>query len=245
MKPLADTTKTVLILAAIIIASGALIPPAYVRYLNSREFRPPFEKALTKNIQLLDDKRNVISLSVFHGNIWLAYCSSTQEVNKLNHEKVTNLRKQFPDTEIKACIFIVDATEKEKQKLINYRKTHSAFLTDSDYIVAANIKVVQKYIKNEFRFSLLPYEKDGKWTYDHDLILLDQISEGTSTLPQAALCHMRGHFNFTKAQSLDLQLKKSEEPMIYEERLDQLLHDSVSYLLDNPNEEDPALKGGK
>lgn len=243
MKPLENTTKTVLVLLAIILLSGLLIPKAYFKYVSSREFRPPFEKGLTKNIELLDDQKGVISLSEFQGQIWIAYCTASAIPNTLAQEKIKSLRASFPAIQLKTCAFLVDATETEGEKLKAYRTAHAATLTDSDRIVAANITVIQKYLKNEFRFALLPHLKDSVWTYDSDLILLDQIPEENKGLPQAALCHMRGHFNFEKATALDQALTDDGKAPIYMNRLTQVLIDSVAYLLENPNEEDPALIG--
>jgi len=245
LKKPSNITTTVLVLLGIIIASGVLIPMAYIRFMNSREFRPPFEKALTKNIQILDDLRGPTSLSEFEDSIWIAYCSSSQEGNEnaLIMEKVKALRARFPETELKTAIFIVDATIEQKEALAAYRAKFKDSLTENDYVIAANVKVLQKYLKNEFRFALLPYEKEGTWLYDRDLIILDRLpADANGNRP--ILSHMRGHLDFAKAIELDQEAMKEGAKMApYEMRLDQRLVDSIQYLIDNPHEEDPALSG--
>ena len=226
--------------------SGILVPIAYLKFLNNQEFRPPFEKGLGRNIQLLDDKRGVISLGEFDSGIWLAYCTSSQEKNEnsLIHKKVSDLRKRFPNTDIKACIFLVDASENEPEKLTQYRISHPT-LADADYIVAAKIPVVQKYLKNEFRFSVYPYEKEDRWIYDYDLIILDNLPQKEKTLPNALLCHMRGHLNFKRAQEIDQEAIKNNSPMAAEQRLDELFVKTIQYLIDNPAEESAPLQGDR
>jgi len=245
LKNLSNTTKTVLVLVGVILISGLTIPQAYLRYIEKREFRPPFEKALTKNIQILDDLRGATSLSEYQGHIWLAYCTSSQEenANVLLHQKVAKLRAKFPDETIKTAIFVVDATIEQKDTLSAYRQSFSEFLTEDDYVIAANVRVLQKYLKNEFRFALLPYEKDGLWLYDHDLIILDRMPVKESGVG-AVLAHLRGHLNFTKAIELDQQAIKENKPNApFEEQLNKILVDSIQYFIDNPDEEDPLLSG--
>jgi len=233
LKRLSNTTITVLVLIGIMLLSGTLIPQAYMRYMNNREFRPPFEKRLTKNIQLLDDLRDVISISEFEGALWIAYSttSDTSLRNTLAHDKMYALRKSFPEKPIKTCIFLVDATTEQKELLEQYRADHPKLLTKDDYVIAANVRVLQKYMKNEFRFSLLPYEKEGRWIYDKDLVLVDNK------------LHLRGHLDFQKAIELDQAAAQEGKALTLESKVDQLFYDSVKYLLEHPDEEDPALYG--
>lgn len=215
--------------------------------MNKREFRPPFEKALTKNIQLLDDQRGIISLTEFQGSIWVAYCTSSQDENQnlTIQNKVKRLRAKFPEEAIKACVFVVDATTEEAEKLSAYRTAHGEDFTDNDYIIAANVEVLKKYLKNEFRFSLYPYEKDGKWIYDQDLILLDRMPTSEDGVG-AVLAHLRGHLDFTKAIELDEEaMRNHAKTAPYEEQLNQVMVDSIRYFIENPNEEDAALSGEK
>ncbi len=215
------------------VASGVLIPQAYLRYMNNREFRPPFEKRLHKNIQLLDDLRGVISLAEFDHQIWVTYATTSAESsrNVLVHEKVQALRQRFPETEIRACIFLVDVTPEQKELLSIYRKALGEVLTEQDYLIAGNVQILQKYMKNEFRFSQVPYEKDDSWLYDRDLILVDSKQ------------HLRGHLDFAKAQSLDQEAVKEGKPVSIERRIDERLVQSIQYFIDHPEEEDPALSG--
>lgn len=242
---MSNNTKTVLVLVAIMLASGLLIPQAYMRYLNKRDFRPPFEKALTKNIQILDDLRGVTSLSEFEDEIWLAYCSSTQAENEntLIHKKVQALRARFPDQTLKAAVFLVDVPTDQPEALKAYREAQAEFLTESDYLIASNVEVLQKYIKNEFQFSLLPYDKEGVWLYDQNLIILDRIPADKNG-KRPVLAHMRGHLDFVRAIEQDqiaMESHASQAP--HEEQLNQLLVGSIQYLIDNPDEEDAALSG--
>ena len=217
------------------VISGIFVPRAYFKYINNSEFRPPFEKRLLKNIQLMDDTKGVISLTEFDNGIWLAYSTTTKKDarNTLVHEKVKALRARFPEQTFKTCIFLVDATPDDTSLLSSYRNEESKWLTKDDHIVAANVKILQKYMKNEFRFSQLPYLKDGLWIYDTDLIIIDNKQ------------HLRGHLDFAKAREYDQESAQKGEAMLREGRVDALLTRSISHLLENPEEEDPALKGEK
>ncbi len=227
--------KTVIVLVAIMATSGFLVPKAYLKYMNNRDFRPPFEKRLLKNIQLMDDVKGVISLTEFDNSIWFAY-STTSKAEKRNilvHKKIKALRERFPKQQFKTCIFLVDATPEDKSLLRSYREEEAQWLTEDDHIIAANVAILQKYMKNEFRFSQLPYLKEGEWIYDKDLIIIDNKQ------------HLRGHLDFEKAQKVDQESAQSGNPMMQESRMNDLLVNSITYLLENPEEEDPALKGEK
>ncbi len=225
--------------------SGLVIPQAYIRYMNSRDFRPPFEKGLTKNIRILDDLRGITSLDEFGGYMWVAYCSSSQADNKnlLLHKKMKQLRAKFPNETIKAAVFLVDVTIDETEKLTAYRTEHSDYLTDNDYVIAGNAEVLHKYLRNEFRFEGIPYEKDGVWNYDRDLIILDRLPEDKDG-NRPVLAHMRGQLDFHSAIELDQEAMKNNAKYVpNEERVNQLLVDTIQYFIANPNEEDAPLSG--
>ena len=225
--------------------SGLVIPQAYMRYLNSREFRPPFEKGLTKNIRILDDLRGVTSLDEFGGYIWVTYCSSSQEENQnaLLHHKVNKLRAKFPQETIKAAIFLVDVTIEEKEKLSDYRLKYAKLFTKDDYVIAGNAEVVHKYLRNEFRFEGIPYEKDGLWKYDRDIIILDRLpADKDGNRP--TLAHMRGQLDFHGAVTKDQEAMKNNAKFApHEQAVNQLFVDTIQYLVANPNEEDKPLSG--
>ena len=240
-----NTTALVLGLVAIMLASGLIIPQAYMRYMNNLDFRPPFEKGLTKNIRILDDLRGITSLDEFGGHLWVAYCTSTQEGNEnlVIQQKVKALRARFPQETIKAALFVVDASITEPEKLAAYRAKHSEVLTDHDYVIAGNAEVLQKYLRNEFRFDGVPYEKEGAWIYDHDVIVLDRIpADENGNRP--TLAHMRGHINFVDAIQRDQDgIKTNAKYVRAEEDANKLLVNTITYLIENPNEEDQHLSG--
>ncbi len=243
----ANTTTIVLILVGIILISGIFVPQAYMRYLNNREFRPPFEKGITKNIRILDDLRGITSLEEFGGSLWVTYCSTTapDHQNTLLHEKMQALRARFPEETIKAAIFLVDVTIDHPEQLAAYRQANAAYLTEADYIIAGNAEVVHKYLRNEFRFEGIPYEKDGRWHYDQDLIILDRLPADESG-KRPVLAHMRGQIDFHGAIAADRDAMKAHAKYVpHEERTNQLLVDTIQYLIVNPNEEDAPLSGEK
>ncbi len=48
-------------------------------------------------------------------------------------------------------------------------------LVQMKWTVGMNKKeTLHKFIKNEFKANLLPYEKDGKWKYNRSLVLIDK-----------------------------------------------------------------------
>jgi|GEM_PF-4437249 len=227
------------------IASGLIIPRAYIQYMNNRDFRPPFLSRIDYNIKILDDKRGVTSLDEFAGFLWVAYCTSSHENNDnvLIHKKVQALRAKFPDQQIKAAIFMVDATVEEAEKLSIYRQKHANFLTDEDYVIAANAEPLQKFLRNELQFEGIAYEKEGNWIYDPDLIIFDRLPSNKKG-QWKVLAHIRGHFDYETAIMKDKEAMKQKQKVApYEQKINDDLVRSFQYFIKNPNEKDKALMG--
>lgn len=214
-----------LILLAIAFVSGILIVNAYLKYVDNLDFRPPLERRLHKNLELLSDSGEIITISDLDGKLWLTFqtCAADGEKNETAHRIVEAARKRFPETQIYSCIFLVDTTPEELEQLKSYRKSVDT-LTENDFIVAAEVPLVQKYLKNEFRYGLLPYEKEGKWIYDSSIIAMGNDR------------HRRGLFDFEKAAAQDQKIIQNNGVPKSLSELETNFARTIDYLIKNPDE---------
>ena len=219
----AQLRKTAFILVGLILIGAVAVTSSYIETAKNQkeDFRPAFVNELKGHIQLQLSDGKVVNTSEIEEDIWLYYQTSFDERD--SHEEREKALALLPSEGVKQVVFFVDMDPNKEED-----KPRMATLTSEPGVwkVAAEAKVLEKYLKSGIRFGTIPHMKDGALIYDSSVALLKRDRpEGKN--PRI---HIRGEmFDFKKAKEEALQRKNPAAIEGY--RKDWFMRDHIFFLL--------------
>lgn len=217
--------RTVLILV-LLMAGGIIVANSYRKLLSRQNevFRPEYSERLNKNLQLVRHDRKAVSLDDLDGQVWLCALvkPGQEETTKRSLAAIQETSEHFSsESDVKCVLIAVDPETDKPDDLATWADGQGLGLPRW-WLVGAGAERLGKYLKNEMRFSDVPFEKDGKWVFDTSVVVVDRNR------------HIRGHFDFDRAAKLQEELPTGEgEEIDYPEMLAERLRRTVAYLLEN------------
>lgn len=216
---------TVLVLIAIMIG-GIFVAQAYVKLLKRQqtEFRPEYSKRLVKNLQLVRHDREAVSLGDLEGQVWLCAVVSVNqsETGELSRSAMKELAATFAESsDVKFLLATVDPEVETPDVLAAFAEENDLTLPNW-WMVGAEPERLRKYLKNEMRFGEFPHLNEaGEWVFDTSVLVVDRNR------------HIRGHFDFDRAQKLAEGLTQKGDDVDVVGQLTAQLEKTVNYLLTN------------
>ncbi len=233
---------TALILVGIMIGGGTLVLKAYERYtkkqsgnerpaMNTNRLTP--EKDLPLMIQdgsrkaLLELSGKVIVIQVISSGD-PSVSSRTNAVMKRVAEKYAS----NPDCTLVSLVVDPGAPENARAALESAAAALGAKLPQW-WVGTNQPELLHKYLKKEFKASVFPHKKDGKWSFDTSVVLVDRngvIRQPVVPQKQGGPPYV-GPFDFDQAASWDERGVKTGTGRNNEEELQELLLKTIDELL--------------
>lgn len=244
--------RTAIILILMMIVGGFVILKAYEKRSKeaAKDNRPSFVTKITEQKDLVFKRQDgeFKDLMSLKGKVVVVQCLASAQEDNLTTPAMQRLAEKYQGSEdVVLVTLMLDAGPSEglKDQLAGLATKLGANLPQ--WTVASNDRpTLHKFIKNEFKANLLPYEKDGVWKYDRSLFLIDKNRH----VRKAVVPQKRGgapyvaSFDFEQAQKWDDEdlLTKTENTNV--QQLEILLGETIEVLrqekAEPPKRKNPA-----
>ncbi len=244
--------RTAFILILVMIVGGFVILKAYEKRSKeaAKDNRPSYVTRITEQKDLVFKRqdgefKDLLSLK---GKVVVVQCLASTQDDNLTTPAMQRLAEKYQGSEdVVLVTLMLDAGPSEglKEQLAQLSTKLGANLPQ--WTVASNERpTLHKFIKNEFKANLLPYEKDGVWKYDRSLFLIDKNRH----VRKAVIPQKRGgapyvaSFDFEQAQKWDDEglVTKTENTNV--QQLEILLGETIDVLCQEkaepPKRKNPA-----
>lgn len=174
--------NTALVLVAIMLVGGSLILLAYNQWSKSqaKDDRPAVVHRITperdlrmirqdgKIVDLVSLRKHVIAL-----NVTSARDPQASELSMQVMKRLATARAGTADFNLVTLVLDPQPREQVEKMLADIAATRGMALPQ--WWCGTNIpEDLHKFIYNQLKASLYPYEKDGKWLYDSSIVLIDK-----------------------------------------------------------------------
>jgi len=234
---------TALILVAIMIVGGILILKAYEKRTQEgeKDKRPSFVTQISdqKDLTFIRQDGKISELEALKGKVIVVQSLPRSEPDEITVGVMKRLSEKYAGRKDFALVTLLldpgpaDGLQEELKSVV---ETTGAELPQ--WTVASNERpTLHRFIKNEFKATMLPYEKDGKWHYDRSLVLIDRnrhVRRAVVPQKRGGAAHVAA-FDFEQAQEWDGQGLKTGVDRSNVEQMEVLLNDTIEILL---NEKD-------
>ncbi|MFD2256293.1 hypothetical protein ACFSSA_06380 [Luteolibacter algae] len=231
--------RTALILVLIMVLGGIFILKAYQKRTKetSRENVPSFlfQISETKDLNFVRQDGKISELLALKGKVLVIQCLPQSQPDETTIGVMKRLAEKYKSRDDVALVTLVlDPGEPEQlvPQLSEVADTLGAELPQ--WTVASNERpTLHRFIKNEFKASMLPHEKDGKWIYDQSIVLVDRERH----IRRAVVPQKRGGapfvaaFDFEKSKQWDEEGIKTGTDLNNVEQLEVLLGETIEILL--------------
>lgn len=244
--------RTAFILIFVMILGGFVILKAYEKRSKeaAKDDRPSYVTRISEQKDLVFKRqdgefKDLLSLK---GKVVVVQCLASVQEDNLTTPAMQRLAEKYQGNEDVALVtLMLDAGPSEdlKDQLAQLSAKLGANLPQ--WTVASNDRpTLHKFIKNEFKANMFPYEQDGVWKYDRSLFLIDKNRH----VRKAVVPQKRGgapfvaSFDFEQAQKWDDQKLKTNTEHTNVEQLEILLGQTIDVLLlekpEPPKRKNPA-----
>lgn len=231
--------RTAFLLVIIMIVGGIVILKAYEKRAKegNKDDRPSLLTKIseTKDLTYLQQNGEISELMSLKGKVIVVQCVPQSQPDETTGEIMKRLSKKYSDHEDFALVTLVldpGPADGLRDQLQDVAESLGAELPQ--WTVASNQREsLHKFIKNEFKANMLPYETDGVWRYDQSLVLLDKERH----VRRAVVPQKRGGspyvatFDFEQAKKWDSEGVKTGTDLSNTEQLEVLLEDTIEILL--------------
>lgn len=236
--------RTAWILVGIMIVGGAVILTAYNRWAKKHadDNRPAIITRLTKekDLPVLRQDASRAGLFDLNGKVSIAHTISISqpETSAIPVEVVKRLVKHYadnPDFVVTSLVLDPGPPETAAATLATAAGTLGAELPKW-WVATTEPEVLHKYVKKEFKATLLPRQVDGRWVHDTSLVLIDRNRH----IRHAVVPQKRGGekfvatFDFDQATDWDKRGVKTGTDLTNAEQLEALLIETIDILLAEP-----------
>lgn len=245
--------RTAFILILLMIVGGVVILKAYEKRSKeaAKDNRPSFVTRITERKDLVFKRQDgeFKELLSMKGKVVVVQCLASTQEDNLTTPVMKRLAEQYQNSDdVVLVTLMLDAGPSEglKDQLAGLAEKLGATLPQ--WTVAANDQpTLHKFIKNEFKANLLPYQKDGTWIYDRSLFLIDKNRH----VRKAVVPQKRGgapfvaSFDFEQAKKWDDQGLETKTDKTNLEQLELLLGETIEVVrkekIEAPKGQNPAV----
>ena len=174
--------NTGLVLLVVILVGGWLVLKAYEQWSKSQssDDRPAVIYRITpeRDLRMLRQDARTVDLVNLRGNVIAVNVISLRDpqVSELGMKVMKRLaasRTAAKNFNLVTLVIDPEPSEKLLKTLADTAAIHQ--MTLPQWWCGSNEpKTLHKFIKNELKANVYPYEKDGKWLYDSSIVLLDK-----------------------------------------------------------------------
>jgi len=235
--------RTAWILVAIMVIGGWLVLKSYERFAEkkSADDRPAFVGRLSENpnkdLRVIRQDGSPGGLQVLGGKVSVIHTiAADQSENSRTSGVIQRLSAYYADQPDVSFVSLVvnpapgDATV---ASLGETAEAMGASLPQWWVATTDNPEVVRKFVKKEFKASIMPHQIDGRWIYDSSVVLVDRNRH----IRRAVVPQVRGgpqytaNFDFDQAAEWDARgvLTNTERSNV--EELEVLLIKTIDKLL--------------
>jgi hypothetical protein len=236
--------NTALILVGMMLLGGWLVLKAYEQWSKgqSTDDRPAVIYRITpeRDLRMLRQDARTVDLVNLRGNVIALHVISRRDpqVSELGMTVMKRLAASRAATNgLNLVTLVIDPEPSEKllRSLADTAATHQ--MTLPQWWCGSNEpKTLHKFIKNELKANVYPYEKDGKWLYDPSIVLLDKNGH----IRRAVVPQKQGGapfiatFDFEQAAAWDAKGAKTGTEHNNVAQLEILLNRTIDKLLAEP-----------
>lgn len=231
--------RTAFILILVMIVGGFVILKAYEKRNKeaSSDDRPSFVTRISerKDLVFMRQDGELKDLLSLKGKVVVVQCLASNQEDDLTTPAMNRLAEQYRENESVALLtLMLDPGESNglKDQVSQFATKLGANLPL--WTVGTNDRpTLHKFIKNEFKANMMPYEKDGMWYYDRSLFVIDKNRH----VRKAVVPQKRGgapyvaSFDFEKAKKWDDEGLTTKTDKTNLEQLEILLGQTIDVLL--------------
>lgn len=231
---------TAFALVIVMVVGGILILKAYEKSAkeSAKDDRPAVITRISKEKDLVFMRQDgVISdLLALEGNVIVIQTLAHSQPDPTSTAVMTRLAERYAERDDLFLVTLaIDPGPPEELAGFLEKAAENLGAKLPQWVVASNDRpTLHKFIKNEFKANLLPYERDGKWNYDPSLVLIDRQRH----VRRAVIPQKRGGasfvatFDFDQAVAWDSQGIKTGTDLSNVEQLETLLHQTIETVLE-------------
>jgi cytochrome oxidase Cu insertion factor (SCO1/SenC/PrrC family) len=231
--------RTAWILVAIMFVGGFLILRAYNKHTQegAKDTRPnlAFQISETKDLRFVRQDGQISDLMALKGKILVVQKLPLAQPDPLTIAVMKRVSERFRDNgDVALVTLMLDPGPAEglTGQLREMAEEIGAELPQ--WTVASNDRpTLHRFVKNEFKATRFPHEKDGRWVYDPSIVLLDHERH----VRRAVIPQKRGGapfitpFDFEQAQEWDAKGVKTGIDLNHVEQMEVLLIETIEILL--------------
>lgn len=235
--------RTAIVLVIIMIVGGIVILKAYEKRMEEGETdkRPSFVTQIsdTKDLTYIRQDGKITDLNSLKGKVIVVQSLAKSQPEEMTTGAMQRLSENYKDRSDLALVTLMldpgPADDLQEELEILAGKIGAEL---PQWTVASNEgETLHRFIKNEFKASMLPYEEDGKWNYDQSLVLIDRnrhVRRAVVPQKRGGASHVAS-FDFEQAKEWDDGGLKTGVEKTNVEQMEILLNDTIEILL---NEKD-------
>ncbi|MDP4626245.1 MAG: hypothetical protein NWT08_14040 [Akkermansiaceae bacterium] len=231
--------RTALVLVLVMIVGGIMILKAYEKRTRETDSddRPSFVTQIseTKDLRYLRQDGKQKELMELKGKVVLVQVTPMSGADPVTSAVMQRFSKEYAGNEdLVLLTLMLDPGDAEglKEQLEVFSKKLGAELPQ--WVVATNERpTLHKFIKNEFKANMLPHQADGKWVYDHSLVLIDRNRH----VRKAVVPQKHGGASFVTSLDFEQAMKWDDEgiktgtELSNEQQMEVLLGETIKILL--------------
>lgn len=236
--------NTAIILVVIMLIGGWLVLKAYGQWSTqqAKDDRPAIVYRITpeRDLRMLRQDAKQVDLVSLRGKVVAINVISLRDPELAERslavmERLSKQRAANPDFVL--VTLIVDPIPSEKLVSVLASTAITDHMKLPQWWVGSNEPgTLHKFIKNELKTNIFPYEKDGKWLYDPEIVLMDKnghIRRGVVPQKRGGQPYI-ATFDFNDAQKWDAEGVKTGTEHTNVEQLEILLNHTIDLLLAEP-----------
>ena len=237
--------RTAWILVAIMFVGGFVILKAYgKRTLEAKsDDRPSFVTQISerKDLTFLRQDGKVTDLMSLKGKVLVVQSLPQAQPDDFSTDVMKRLGGKYAGKEDLVLVTLVLDPGPAKALPAQLQAVAADLGAElPQWVVGSNEKeTLHKFIKNEFKANMLPYEEDGKWAYDDSLVLIDRnrhvrravVRKVKADQPGVVSSNQVVTFDFRQAVEWDEKGLITGTDLSNVQRMEELLGETIETLL--------------
>lgn len=233
--------NTALVLVGMIFLGGWLVLKAYDLWSvgQAKDDRPAVIYRITpeRDLRMLRQDAKTVDLADLRGKVFALNVISLRDPQAA--ERASAVMKRLStgraaNQDFHLVTLVVDPMPSEKLlSELSATATKEGMALPQWWVGSNEPKTLHKFIKNELKANVYPYEKDGKWEYDSSIVLIDKNGH----VRRAVVPQKQGGppfvatFDFDQAAAWDAKGAKTGTDLNNQAQLEQLLNSTIDKLL--------------
>ena len=231
--------KTAFILVIVMVVGGIVILKSYEKREKeaAKDDRPSFVTQISepKDLVFVRQDGKLTDLMSLKGKVLVVQSLPQSQPDQMTTDVMMRLSEKYADRgDFVLVTLMLDPGKPEELKADLQKLGGELGAKLPQWTVASNDRpTLHKFIKNEFKANMLPYEEDGEWHYDKSLVLIDKNRH----VRRAVVPQKRGGapyvatFDFEQGKDWDKQGIKTGTDLSNVQQLEKLLGHTIEILL--------------